>query len=672
MKSRWGIGGSLVGSDRYRPDIDVLRGLAVLMVVLFHVSPIRFPGGFVGVDVFFVISGYLITGLLLDEMQGEGFRLREFWWRRARRLFPALAIAVAMSLLIGVFVLDAFGLSRLGIYAVSASTFSTNVLALSEVGYFESGGVRPLLHLWSLAVEEQFYLVWPVALLLLRKRPRLRWMVAGAVLSSSLLLCAWLTPRSPDVAFFLPLTRFWEPLIGALLAMGESRISVRAGRLPAWLPRGLGALFIAVAFVALSERVAFPGWVALLPCLGAALFIVGGMGRETVVLGVGELVLRAVGLVSYPLYLYHYVLLAYLKQGTAFDARLVQAGAAVLASSMLAAGTYWWIERPIRHGRRMLQRGVLALRAPVALRRHAVIGATCLLVLGGCGAVAWRNIYRTPEGNARVDLAWVASGFGRGDLWDTRCFVTKPWQGPDLFLKDGCIAERKPNLTSVVLVGDSHAGSLAPGIRTWAAREGADLAFSQFTGGWCSLFYGERYGSSKNCVGLNELAEAIVLREAPDVVLLHMSWVGQLQAVEDLGFDREVEFREVVDRYLELGARRVAVVGPVPLFSEPLPRLLLDQVTETGEVPIRMSVGIEPGLWEVESELRAVVESRPEWADRVVYVSSIARMCEGTACIVRVGPNLRRDLVTWDQSHLTVQGAKFLGPRLMDEILRRD
>jgi len=347
----------------YRPDIDGLRAVAVLAVVVFHAAPSIAPGGFVGVDVFFVISGYLITGIVLDGVARGEFRFSTFYARRIRRIVPALLAVLLATLAAGWLLLLPAEYRELGAHTAGSAAFAANIVLWDESGYFFAAHRKLLLHLWSLGVEEQFYILWPVAVWAAARR---RWVMLAlalaAVASFALNVRLTYSPSRPH-AFFLLDTRAWELMLGGALA-------VFARRAPAPLPwpnvsAFAGATLIVASVVHLSGERAFPGWLALPPTIGAALVIGAGPSAwlNRVVLAWRPAI--ALGLISYALYLWHWPVLALI--------RLVQPGAGataiaggVLASVALAWGTTRWIERPIRsghHGRAV----VPALGAGLAL-----------------------------------------------------------------------------------------------------------------------------------------------------------------------------------------------------------------------------------------------------------------------------------------------------------------
>jgi len=343
---------------KYRPDIDGLRAVAVLAVVGFHAFPDRVPGGFVGVDIFFVISGFLISTIVFGSLERGAFSFADFYARRIKRIFPALIVVLLATWAIGWRFLFPLEYANLGKHIAGGATFVSNLVLWRDSGYFDTAAeTKPLLHLWSLAIEEQFYLVWPLALVLAWAFPRLRLVLVIAVACASFRVSLWATARNPVVGYYFPVTRFWELLIGALLAYAR----LFHASAPAWTARWLrggepqaigGVLLIVAALFGIDRDSPFPGWLALLPTLGAFLLI--SAGPDTFInrrlLGARPMV--GVGLISYPLYLWHWPLLTYARivsEGKPSDATLV---AAAVAAFPLAWFTYQFVEKPIRRGAR--------------------------------------------------------------------------------------------------------------------------------------------------------------------------------------------------------------------------------------------------------------------------------------------------------------------------------
>ncbi len=347
----------------YRPDIDGLRAVSILAVVLYHAFPRVLGSGYIGVDVFFVISGYLIGGLISAELAAGTFSFARFYTRRVRRLFPALILVVAFTLLVGWYWMFAEEFRLLGRHAFAASLFVANFPPMGEIGYFDrEGHSKPLLHLWSLGIEEQFYFVWPILAVLTRRSRRTFLLVTVAVAIVSLALNV--TSSAPGLAFYQPWTRFWELAVGVLVAHLPLRLSPERREICC----GVGlAMILIVAIVA--PLTGFPGWWTTLPVGGAALVIASGpdtvLGRRLL----AHPAMVFVGKISYPLYLWHWPLLAFtwIACGSFPPAYLIVV--MVAASFGLAWLTYEFVEKPARFG--LFARSVVGVCVP----SMAVLGA---------------------------------------------------------------------------------------------------------------------------------------------------------------------------------------------------------------------------------------------------------------------------------------------------------
>jgi peptidoglycan/LPS O-acetylase OafA/YrhL len=246
-------------STKYRPDIDGLRAIAVMLVVIFHAFPEAMPGGFIGVDIFFVISGFLITGIVVRELDRKRFSLLAFYNRRIKRIFPALIVVLCVTLVLGWLWMLPAAYAQLSSDVFASAAFFANIALLLQSGYFDIESARkPLLHLWSLGIEEQFYLFWPLMLMLVA-RLRLSMLAAVAVLGvASFVLNVALIGSTPVATFYLPFTRAWELLAGAALACGWSQVSQTGAA--SNVRASVGILLIATAAGVLDTKSAFPGW----------------------------------------------------------------------------------------------------------------------------------------------------------------------------------------------------------------------------------------------------------------------------------------------------------------------------------------------------------------------------------------------------------------------------
>jgi peptidoglycan/LPS O-acetylase OafA/YrhL len=445
----------------YRPDIDGLRAIAVIVVVGFHVWPREFRGGFVGVDIFFVISGYLISGIVLKGLAEARFSFGDFYIRRIKRIFPALMLVLATSALIGWFILWAASYAQLGTHIAAAVGFVLNFVLWHEAGYFDTEAVyKPLLHLWSLSIEEQFYLVWPMLLLLTARRGYNIAVVTALIAIVSFLINVALVDGRPALTFFMPFTRAWELMFGSLLASLErsppswlvSAIAItRARSLSVGLFREIagwgGAAMITVALLLVSPAKAFPGWWALLPTLGTVLVIMAGPDAKLNRYALAWRPMVAIGLISYPLYLWHWPLFSFAWQAAGSAPPRWERLVLVAASFILAWLTYKLLEHPIRRNR----------SAQPALALLVVA-----LVIGGSGYSIVRD-HGVPSRTANA-TGFVHTDYNPGFV---KAFLDKAATCAPLADKT-VIASRCQSLTAsppeIAVFGDSHAEALYPGL----------------------------------------------------------------------------------------------------------------------------------------------------------------------------------------------------------------
>jgi len=463
----------------FRPDIEGLRGIAILLVLLFHAGLPWTPGGFVGVDVFFVISGFLITGKLWRESQQPGgLNITRFYAWRIRRLLPAALIAVAVISLVGLLLAAPLDRSELAADGAASALSIANMRFIGSVDYFAATtSPSPFLHFWSLSVEEQFYLVWPALIVLLTWRGgSSRRLIAALLIGvvASFVLSIWLTDTSPARAFYLLPTRVWQLGVGGLLALiGVAGTSRRAGAV-AWA--GLAA--VAVAGVALTAEMPYPGLAALLPTAGAVALLYGGGAPSGPVRLLAAAPLRFLGKISYSLYLWHWPLLVLPLM---FLERALT-GVEVVASVAVAIGVSWlswrFVEQPFRYGDRSRRAtSWSAIRVGVAGILSVALFTQGLAAALPSSAVA---VQPTPSPSGSP----VASDGPITLPADLTPSLASARDDEERLRGDGCLAfERvttppnceygvKGSAITIALVGDSHASHWFPAIEAIALERG--------------------------------------------------------------------------------------------------------------------------------------------------------------------------------------------------------
>ncbi|MGJ4959439.1 acyltransferase family protein [Bradyrhizobium sp. HKCCYLRH2015] len=628
----------------YRADIDGLRAVAVLPVLFYHAFPAAVPGGFYGVDIFFVISGYLITGIIHKQMLSNRFSIADFYARRIRRIFPALITVVLVTFLIAWFFLPPRELKSLGTNIAGGAVFIQNFVLLGQVGYFDlAADKKPLLHLWSLAIEEQYYIVWPLLLMLIGSWRRRSLAITVALAAASFVACLIVQPRAPEYAFYLPVTRAWELLVGSGLALWVNGRSAEAGPRPLIdvpLVRELVALAamlaIVFAFWRYGRLTPHPGVHTLLPVLGAAALIAtSGTLVHRYVLSSTPAVF--VGLISYPLYLWHYPLMAYARIQF-IDAVPVWVMLAIIVASMvLAWATYRFIERPIRFGRRL-----------VPLKVGGLVGG--MVALGIVGVVA----DRTNGMPARIPAelrGFMLDGSETARFWRSDKCLLKPDQSASEFSPDCAGTGRHP---LILVWGDSYAASLYPGLAHFGAERGFEVA--EYTASACPPLLGFVHPERRFCKGANDFVIQKVAELKPDLVLLYSTWS---YGPDDLrnGLDRTVAALK------ELNVPKIVLLGPPATWlGESLPANVLDYYFRTHSLlPARTKFRSNDN-W-----TRALDEFLEAQAQRVgiQYISARRMMCNDDGCLARIGAD-GSNLTAYDSGHLTYPGSLFIAKQALE------
>ncbi|MGT3925366.1 acyltransferase family protein [Escherichia coli] len=335
-------------SLKYRSDIDGIRCLAILPVVIFHAFPHLIPGGFIGVDVFFVISGYLISSIIYQESRNGTFSYYNFYYRRIKRIFPALLTVLFFCMVMSYIYMLPSELKTISKHIIAGVFFSQNINLFFESGYFDtSTELKPLMHLWSLGVEEQFYIFFPIIVLFLAKKRRALFIAISCIMLLSLIYCIKLTFSDISAAYYLPLTRMWELMIGCIIAFPELKKRIKISKVTADTLSALGLCGIISSCFMIDSSSFFPGYIALLPVTSTAMLILSGEKAIINKYILSNKLIVFVGLISYPLYLWHWPIISYMKIIGIFDGRIVKI-LAVALGFILASLTYLFIEKPIK------------------------------------------------------------------------------------------------------------------------------------------------------------------------------------------------------------------------------------------------------------------------------------------------------------------------------------
>jgi len=628
-----------LSQPKYRADIDGLRAIAVLLVLIFHAFPEWISGGFMGVDVFFIISGYLISTIIFENIEQKQFSFLQFYSRRINRIFPALFIVLIFSYGFGWLNLLADDFAQLGKHIAGGAGFVSNLVLWNESGYFDKAAeLKPLLHLWSLGIEEQFYFIWPLFIWWIARWPKkvLPGIVSIALLSFA--LNVFDIGANPVATFYSPLTRFWELLIGALLAY------LTVYRLPALQAAqakyqhylsALGLALILLGSFILNQKSAFPGWWALMPTVGAALVIGAGTNAWCNQKILSNKILVWFGLISFPLYLWHWPVLAFARLQEGETPSLMIRVGLVLASIGLAWLTYQFIERPIRFN--------------ASYRTHKNIALIFLMVLVGylgynCfdrKGIAFRHKFFMKE----------ISGYTFDKVVEQRqrtCFLMDIGDDVNNFSTQ-CIHQDRPY--KLVLWGDSHGGSIYPGFSA-LEKENPKIAVTQFTAAGCGgLIPTDEQGSF--CKRANEVALKEILKLKPNLVVIYKAWHPSYFA--QIAPTVEILKKEKI---------QVLIVGPTPRWKDDLPKVVYRYWKEHKELPpAYFGESLESDIQKMDVDLRKVANQ-----NHVLYYSAYDRLCNADGCLTRV-PDTDNALVTLDEDHITPAAGRYIVKGLNQDIL---
>jgi len=625
----------------FREDINGLRAWAVIAVLLFHFSLIGLPGGFAGVDVFFVISGYLMTAIIVGGYEKGNFSIWKFYMARARRILPALMFMIAVLLVLGWFLLPTPDYQALGTQSAYGLTFLSNIYYWRSAGYFDAAAQdKWLLHTWSLAVEAQFYLLYPLFVAVVwRFWNGLKALTISLLIlfMASLLLSIVVTFLKPTAAFYLLPTRSWELAAGGLvyLIARQGWVSERLKRSSYWL----GWVFVIASFSLIEESFAWPGYWAILPVLGASLIILGH--RENCKL-TNNLVAQWLGDRSYSLYLWHWPLVVVLYF-SGLQSGLAWVAGAFTLSLLLAHLSYEFVEVPTRN---------YLLRASLIKEFFALASAGVLI------GVAALSIYKLGFSERHINQspqAKYVSFYSRDNYlpliqeayMDVKCnFYDYGNRSAKIGIDASCVTD---GLGGVFLWGDSHAQALSYGIRMFIEKNSGMGSFSQVASSGCRPHLTESNHNTgefkKTCDRSNVYALNAIAKVKPGLVVL---------AQADMHTENNLP--EIAEHLLELGVNKVLIVGPVPQWSIDLPRLIARHYW--GQLDARIDDShFKSHLLKVDKDLKQQVEKLGN--PRIKYISIIDKLCEKKwGCVAILDSSMTP--LAFDYGHLTKDGSVFV------------
>jgi len=607
---------------KYRPDIDGLRAIAVLAVVIFHAFPRYLPGGFIGVDIFFVISGYLITSIITSNLNAQTFSFLDFYSRRVRRIFPTLIVVLLFTYFCGWFLLSNAEYEQVGKHIAAGASFISNFILWAESGYFDNAAeTKPLLHLWSLGIEEQFYLIAPLFFWCIHKFKKFPIIVAALALMS-FGINIFLKDVSLTADFFSPFGRSWELLVGSLLSLYRQEMlqkSKWSGLLPLF-----GLTLLVVGFCVINPEVAFPGWWALIPVLGTALIIFSDSKSWINRRILSNSLLVWIGVISYPFYLWHWPIFTFWRLTHIQEIGYWTYLGLIFVSVIFSYVTYLLIEGPIRR------------------RASWIVTVLLLILMLLVGVIGINCFYR--EGLPMRAAVQKKFNF---QLESAYC--------PDRLCEDQ-IANFKLDRPIVMVFGDSHAAHLYAGLRKQANLLHFNLYMADQPACPPMVNYlprGEKSGAmAENYKCSRHINEAIKFIDKfhPQTIILAANWL-QYDGVNSLNYLSDDSIRETIELLKSKNIKNIYLIGNFPVFNIEQPRLAAELFSD-GSINRTYK---RFNYSSVTSDTRMQNISKENTVD---FISPIKILCNSDGCLFS---SSKEELIPIgaDLSHFTKAGSIF-------------
>lgn len=649
-----------IETNKYRPDIDGLRALAVLGVIGFHAFPGQVRGGFIGVDLFFVISGYLITTIILESIKNDSFSFANFYARRIKRIFPALILTMVVSAVFGWFALSDEEYKQLGSHIAAGAGFTSNILLWREAGYFDAAAeMKPFLHLWSLGVEEQFYLVGPLMLWMAWRVNLNLFSVILVIAIVSFYLNIQGISQEPVATFYSPQTRFWELLCGGLLAEMKLENSTFKKWGEYWLPASLlavikknvtqkmrsvfsiiGVCVIVISYFIMSKEIKFPGLWAIIPVMGAALIISAGANTWINRTILSNKCLVSLGLISFPLYLIHWPIFAFARIILGSGVNLIFTTLAIFVSVILSQVVYKYIELPVRK------------------KHNATLILSLLCICVGLAGLFIQNnltLVRTviPDENA---MSFRTTFFNQDgsipDLDAVNCF-----NEVNAFPLSVCSRFKNPN---IAIIGDSHAHALYGGFAKIKNNKFRPMVVASAS---CIPAWGVD-SARKGCKEFHELELKLIAIDSIEYVVI-ASYSDQVNSVShEMRESYMSGYLKTIDKLHSMGKKIIFLIDNPVLVNDPNVCVkkglwLRDYLNEMPE----FCLNPVSGDFKDQSEYNKFVEIMQVNRPSVFYFESSKALCDKECRIFDQGK-----LLYVEQHHLSIYGSELVVKKLISII----
>jgi len=649
--------------------------VAVLSVIGFHAFPDWISGGFFGVDIFFVISGFLISTIILSNLERNTFSFIEFYIRRIRRIFPALVLMLTTGFCLGWFLLLPDEFKQLGKHIAGGAGFISNYLLWSESGYFDDvSETKPLLHLWSLGIEEQFYIIWPLMLWMLWGKRLNLLILISAVTFVSFAMNIDLVLHHATAAFYSPPTRFWELSVGSVLAYMKlhpdatwsrliegvisflrkilhTYISIRQEKTYRNLQSLTGTVLILMSVLILTKEHPIPGIWALFPTLGALLVITAGSGSWPNRTFLANPVMIWFGKISYPLYLWHWLLLSLVHIVNLEKLTTAQRVVVVMACIALSWLTYQFIEKPLRFGNYRNAKSIILamLMFTIGLTGYETFSHNGF----GSRYSNEQNVFAQYFENSKPEEHYFTIT-ERGKYYRDECNFYdmkmdrfgKATQVPRPSIDSGCFVRDHHYNKAAFIWGDSHAQQLYIGLKH---NLPANWQILQVASSGCQPKINDTQPSTTDqCTQSNWFALKSIRETRPDVVIVAQGWGHNIDTMN-----------QIAAKLHELGVHRIIFTGPTPHWTADLPNIIQRRMWD--DTPIRTFNGIEKGTLSDNSALQENFKQ----TGTVLFANLIDVFCNKEGCLTRIGDDKRTGITSWDYGHLTEIASDYLAKQLL-------
>jgi peptidoglycan/LPS O-acetylase OafA/YrhL len=629
---------------KYRPEIDGLRAFALVPVIFYHAGFELFGGGFVGVDIFFVISGYLIARIILSELNAGTFSLLYFYERRARRILPAFFLVIFTCLPFAWFWLSPSSIRSFSGSLIASTIFLSNIFFYKTSGYFDaSNETKPLIHTWSLSLEEQYYAFFPIFLLLSWRFSR-RWALGFLifVFVISLFGAQLLAVSHPSFTFYMLPTRVWELLIGVFVAFYFSRCGIeelncRFG----FFACAVGIFAIVYSVIFYSDRTPYPSIYTLVPTLGAALILIFATHETLVGRVLGSKILVGIGLISYSAYLWHQPIFA-LSRERSLENPSDNFKMALVGTTFLFAFLSWkYIEKPFRCknfiGRKQLL--VFSLMCSILFIVVGLLGYLNHGLTIGRYTLKQKEFISyfensTPNWSYFTRMDFQKKYRSKCDFYDISKFKSgNSSKKPLDSIATECYQKNSSSSKTILIWGDSHAQQLYPGLQKYLSNKWQIL---QITSSGCPAELNKIKSDIDYCQHSNWFAYKVILETKPDVVLIGQNSGHDIKAMEKIAEDLKSR-----------GIKKVIFTGPTPHWKNDLPMIIVEKLWEN--TPRRSYLGIDQNILSLDKKLKLEISNR----GNAVYISIIDNLCNSEGCLLYIGDDKMLGITSWDYGHLT-------------------